>query len=97
MTDVSTTCAETVPPPPTPHMRYGTLASAKVVEMSVTNNSPLISGLQSPDDLFQSRNHILSRLCSNGARSPEATNIWPRATENIFLVAGPGDLLVLVS
>ena len=24
------------------------------------------------------------RLCSNGARSPEATNIWPRATENIL-------------
>ena len=21
-----------------------------------------------------------ARLCSNGARSPEATNIWPRAT-----------------
>ena len=38
-----------------------------------------------------------TRLCSNGARSPEATNIWPRATENIFLVARPGDLLVLVS
>ena len=38
-----------------------------------------------------------SRLCSNGARSPEATNIWLRATENIFLVARPGDLLVLVS
>ena len=24
------------------------------------------------------------RLCSNGTRAPEATNIWPRATENIF-------------
>ena len=39
----------------------------------------------------------VTRLCSNGARSPEATNIWPRATENIFLVARPGDWLVLVS
>ena len=39
----------------------------------------------------------VARLCSNGARSPEATNIWPRATENIFLVARPGDWLVLVS
>ena len=29
-----------------------------------------------------------TRLCSNGARSPEATNIWPRATE-IFLRAQP--------
>ena len=38
-----------------------------------------------------------TRLCSNGTRSPEATNIWPRATENIFLVARPGDWLVLVS
>ena len=40
---------------------------------------------------------LKTRLCSNGARSPEATNIWPRATENIFVVARPGDLLVLVS
>ena len=40
---------------------------------------------------------LLSRLCSNGARSPEVTNIWPQATENIFLVARPGDWLVLVS
>ena len=39
----------------------------------------------------------VARLCSNGARSPKATNIWPRATENIFLVARLGDLLVLVS
>ena len=38
-----------------------------------------------------------TRLCSNGAWSPEATNIWPQATENIFLVARAGDLLVLVS
>ena len=38
-----------------------------------------------------------ARLCSNGARSLEATNIWPRATQNIFLVARPGDWLVLVS
>jgi len=37
------------------------------------------------------------RLCSKSAQSPEATNIWPRATKNIFLVARPGDLLVLVS
>ena len=37
------------------------------------------------------------RLCSNGTLLPEATNIWPWATENIFLVAQPGDLLMLVS
>ena len=39
----------------------------------------------------------ISRLCSNGAQWPEATNIWPQATENIFLVARPGAWLVLVS
>ena len=38
-----------------------------------------------------------SRLCSNGTQSLEVTNIWPRATENIFLVARLGDWLVLVS
>ena len=43
------------------------------------------------------RKKTKARLCSNGARSPETTNIWPRATENIFLVARSGDWLVLVS
>ena len=47
--------------------------------------------------IFVMKARLISRLCSNGARSPEATNIWPRATENIFLVARPGDRLVLVS
>ena len=34
---------------------------------------------------------------SYGARSPEATKAWPRATENIVQVTQPGDVLVLVS
>ena len=34
---------------------------------------------------------------SYGARSPEATKAWPRATENIIQVTQPGDMLVLVS
>ena len=34
---------------------------------------------------------------SFGARSPEATKTWPRATENIFQVTQAGDMLVLVS
>ena len=40
---------------------------------------------------------VQSRLCSNGAQSPEATNTWPQATENILQVARPGDILVLVA
>ena len=32
-----------------------------------------------------------------GARSPEATKTWPRATENIVQVIQPGDMLVLIS
>ena len=40
---------------------------------------------------------IWTRLFSNGARSPEATNIWTWATEKIFLVARLGDLLVFFS
>ena len=32
---------------------------------------------------------IYTRLCSNGVRSPEASNIWPWATENIFLHGRP--------
>ena len=42
MTDVSTTCAEAM------------MASAQVVETSVTNNSPSQDSYH-PDDLFQSR------------------------------------------
>ena len=34
---------------------------------------------------------------SYGARSPEATRTWPRATENIVQVTQLGDMLVLVS
>ena len=47
MTDVSTTCAEAI---------FLTLkmASAQVVETSVTNNSPSQDSYH-PDDLFQSR------------------------------------------
>ena len=32
-----------------------------------------------------------------GARSPEETKTWPRATENIVQVIQPGDMLVLIS
>ena len=49
--------------------------------------------IQHPKDSLESKsmapilkNDFNSRLCSNGARSPEATNIWPQATENIWLV-----------
>ena len=56
-----------------------------------------ISVLLTLFDLPHKKCGALARLCSNGARSPEATNIWPRATENIFVVARPGDWLVLVS
>ena len=46
MTDVSTTCAEAI-------FRVK-MASAQVVETSVTNNSPSQDSYH-PDDLFQSR------------------------------------------
>ena len=47
MTDVSTTCAEAI-------IFYLKMASAQVVETSVTNNSPSQDSYH-PDDLFQSR------------------------------------------
>ena len=47
MTDVSTTCAEAI-------LRVKKMASAQVVETSVTNNSPSQDSYH-PDDLFQSR------------------------------------------
>ena len=37
------------------------------------------------------------RLCSNGARSPEATNIWFRASEKNYPVARPGTLAYCIS
>ena len=39
----------------------------------------------------------LPRLCSNGARSPEATNIWFRANEKNYPVAQPGTLACCIS
>ena len=33
---------------------------------------------------------LCPRLCSNGALSPEATNIWLRASEESYPVARPG-------
>ena len=39
----------------------------------------------------------IQRLCCNGARSPEATNTWPRVTENIFQVVRPGDGFLIYS
>ena len=38
-----------------------------------------------------------ARLCSNGARSPEATNIGLRASEKNYLVARPGTLAYCIS
>ena len=38
-----------------------------------------------------------TRLCSNGARSPEATNIWFRASEKNYPVARPGTLAYCIS
>ena len=50
-----------------------------------------------PQETANRRVNAYARLCSNGTRWSEATNIWPRATENIFLVVRLGDLLVFVS
>ena len=49
MTDVSTTCAEAIF-----RVKKMKMASAQVVETSVTNNSPSQDSYH-PDDLFQSR------------------------------------------
>ena len=58
MTDVSTTCAEVL---------TLKMASAQVVETSVTNNSPSQDSYH-PDDLFQSRYEFVI-VARNVARS----------------------------
>ena len=40
---------------------------------------------------------VLTRLCSNGAQSPEVTNTWLRASEKNYPVARPGTLAYCIS
>ena len=48
-------------------------------------------------DVFKLSFVDLSRLCSNSARSPEATNIRFRASEKNYPVARPGTLAYCIS
>ena len=60
-------------------------------------NIPRYDPVKRPSSKCNSIIDLKARLCSNGARSPEATNIWFRANEKNYPVARLGTLACCIS